>query len=145
MSAREYEILFSTIHEVFGDRHAGNFVKMCASLKSGDIGSVAQGLLDLKKHGWIFKQIFAEQDTHFERAMQRGGGHNAEFNRRSFVRGRQVTSKRYSEDNIYGMDEARHRFISEHSLFLTLRQKNKLPLTPREKKGAIPSRPHMDW
>ena len=144
LSAKEYQILFSTIHELFGDWEAGNFVKMCACLKNGEVGTVAQGLLDLKRHGWIFKQIFTEQDKQYERAVQRGGYYDSEFNRRSFVRRRLATSKRYDENNIYEMDEARHRFVSEHSIFLTLFQKNKLPPAPRDKKGADQWRPHMD-
>lgn len=145
MSAKEYEVLFSSIHEIFGDWHAGNFVKMCASLKSGEIAAVAQGLLDLKEHRWIYKNILSEQDKHYERPPQRGGYYGSEFNRHSHVRRRQVLSNRYDEDNIYSMDEARHRFVSDHSIFLTLCQKNKLPPAPHEKKGAIPSRPRVDW
>ena len=145
MSVREYEILFSQIQELFSDRHAGSFVKMCACLKNGEIASVAQAVLDLKKHGWLYKQACSEQDRQYECAPQNRGYYNSEFNRRSFVRRRLATSKRYDENNIYEMDEARHRFVSAHSIFLTLCQKNKLPSTPREKKGANQSRPHMDW
>jgi hypothetical protein len=139
MSVSEYETLFSTIHNIFGDWQAGSFVKMCACLKNGEIAMVAEGLLDLKKHHWICKNILAEKNRVYENASQGHFYHDSEFNRRSFVRRRLVVLDKYDEDNIEDMDEARHAFVSARSIFLNLRQKNMLPReasSPAAKKGA---------
>lgn len=150
-TADQFQILRDTIENIFDDRKAGEFTKLCAALKSSDLPSVARAIHDLEKHHWFHEIVLTqEKDQKTEKIpptnaqKHRGSGARYRFlygfeEESSLSRHHKKSAQTRTAlvDRYIPQPELRQLFPMDIGLKVFLTD-NFLYLSPRQKEGLLP-------
>lgn len=119
IATAELEDLQDAIDNVFGDRQASNFIKICAHLKTPDVHGVATAIQDLASHNWMFEETLEKQMAS-KREKDGWRGYST------------YVSQRYDRYPRVETDEIKS-FLKQNFIRLTAFQKERLGSTLKDK------------